>query len=815
MYLDYICYALGGAFGLTALGLAIWLIVSGKSAKNDKKLLSDATETYDAMSITQEAAGRAGELSRTETACGAGETEACSETTMTVGLIERGISPTATVAVDNAVVGEQLDISPLKGRYIIEEEIKGGGMSRIFRARHVQLGNEWIVKFIAAGHDKLAGEADVLKQLNHICLPQIIDIFHSSSGTFIVESFIEGYPLNRVLAAGLPGENIVCQWGEQLAQVLNYLHSLPSPIIHCDLKPSNIMVTRDNKLVLIDFGISRQSGESMEALGLSYGYAAPEQYPAKLGPKAAAVTERQFGALPADRTSWQLDCRTDIFSTGVILYEAITGDLPTHGYEDVLYRLVSRQMADVICRCLAVRPDDRYQSAAELLDDLQKIQAGRISVARRLIMRRTAAVAAAACFAVSLSSTAYAAYVSGQENMSVVNMDPAVVLISAQQAADITITKTGPDGKTAVLEPEKISWSYSADNVARVSGGRILGINPGSTTIYGKYRNKIVSLEVTVTEPVEEMTHISLVYTGKSEVEAYAGTGERGQSDAERMKAELVSPESITIREDGAVIFADSGCLRSIESDYVNSWQLSPDFLTPDIVRTWGSDVFFTTGAWQEADGRNYYGIAYIAPGEAGIVYKTDAVFTSITDFCFDRDGILWFVEDNEGEGKCYLKCLDPGAGTLDIYAELPEETSAMCIDDKGNFYFAAAERGIIIRMQSGEDQWEYFAGVDGERHFIDGDIPYFYQPMKLCFSDGYLYVLDFDVLRRISVDGGAEFAETIAGEPTNDTWPGTEAGPGMNVMFTSSPLAEFAVSDDGSILLTDPKNAMIWRIIG
>lgn len=110
-------------------------------------------------------------------------------------------------------------------------------------------------------------------------------------------------------------EGLICDWALQLAQVLNYLHNLETPIIPCDLKPSNIMVTHDNRLVLIDFGISKRQGIDERSIGLTYCYAAPEQF--KPSTARSERVQTRFGVLPPRSTAAGRSTREPTFTVRV------------------------------------------------------------------------------------------------------------------------------------------------------------------------------------------------------------------------------------------------------------------------------------------------------------------------------------------------------------------------------------------------------------------------------------------------------------------------------------------------------------------
>ena len=142
-------------------------------------------------------------------------------------------------------------------------------------------------------------------------------------------------------------------------------------------------------------------------------------------------------------------------------------------------------------------------------------------------------------------TSASAVYVNRMENLSVVSMDPGQAVVSVQQSVQLLIQKTAPSGKETFLDPQKIEWSYSSENIARVDGDQLVGMNVGETTLYGQYRNKLIELAVTVTEPPEETTTVALRYSEENSVFVYAGTGDRDFVDGDLQYAAFVSPESV------------------------------------------------------------------------------------------------------------------------------------------------------------------------------------------------------------------------------------------------------------------------------
>ncbi len=249
------------------------------------------------------------------------------------------------------------------GRYRITATIGSGGMGTVYLAESVNLGTKWAIKAIpkkdSSSYDLLA-EPNILKKINHPSLPRIVDIGEDESNLYIVEDYIEGDPLDVQLKYRKSfDEATVVEWAKQLCGILYYLHTQkPHPIIYRDMKPSNIIVSPDNIVKVIDFGIAREyksdSGSDTSYMG-TRGYAAPEQY----------------------GTS-QTDARTDIYSLGVTLYHLLTGKSPNEPpYEFKPLRQIDNSFSEgieyVVAKCVQNDPANRYQSTVELLHDLNKI----------------------------------------------------------------------------------------------------------------------------------------------------------------------------------------------------------------------------------------------------------------------------------------------------------------------------------------------------------------------------------------------------------------------------------------------------------
>lgn len=193
----------------------------------------------------------------------------------------------------------------LENTYEILEEIGSGGGGVVYKARHLRLQTDVVVKKIrdeVLGKVKSRQEADILKNLKHPYLPRVYDFIETEDGVYTVMDFIHGTTVGEAVKEhGKYTEKQVRKWAGQLGEALDYLHSCKPAIIHSDIKPANIMLTPEGNICLIDFNIALAMGGTMEsAVGISAGFSPPEQY------RDPALYERithnytQPGSVPAD-----------------------------------------------------------------------------------------------------------------------------------------------------------------------------------------------------------------------------------------------------------------------------------------------------------------------------------------------------------------------------------------------------------------------------------------------------------------------------------------------------------------------------------
>jgi len=273
----------------------------------------------------------------------------------------------------------------IKGEYKVIKVIGNGGMGSIYLCAEVKESNKkWALKEMrltqiqaemqekATKHFEM--EAEILSRLNHLNLPTVKEYFKENGNYYLVMEFIEGEDLGKLLdrSATPFSEELVLKWGTQIATALYFLHiQKPHPIIYRDLKPSNIIVTPEGNIKLIDFGIARffQPGKKKDTIQMgSLGYAPPEQ----------------FG-------EGQTDERSDIYSLGVTLHQLLTKRDPAEAdnpFKIPLVRTmnkdVSIELERIIQRSTQFEAIRRYQKVSELKRDLKSLYDEKLRKSRQM-----------------------------------------------------------------------------------------------------------------------------------------------------------------------------------------------------------------------------------------------------------------------------------------------------------------------------------------------------------------------------------------------------------------------------------------------
>lgn len=255
------------------------------------------------------------------------------------------------------------------GRYQVESLIGKGGMGAVYLVRDTHFSGPKLVlralkemaplaSDLQAHMDLFLREAAMLVTLKHTGIPAVHNSFTEFNRAYIVLDFIPGHDLQEVLqrSSTLPLPDEVVGWMVQLCDIVHYLHTRQPAVIFRDLKPSNVILTPEHQIVLIDFGIAKIFGpEDRQTKIGTEGYAAPEQYEGKA------------------------ETRSDIYALGAMMHHLLTGTDPrryvpftfTERMPRAYNPAVSPELEAVIMRCLCEHPADRYQTVGELRIALQ------------------------------------------------------------------------------------------------------------------------------------------------------------------------------------------------------------------------------------------------------------------------------------------------------------------------------------------------------------------------------------------------------------------------------------------------------------
>lgn len=267
----------------------------------------------------------------------------------------------------------------LNSRYELQQLIGTGGMADVYRATDNLLGRTVAVKILHPQFakdpvfiERFRQEAQAAANLNQ---PNIVNVFDwgiEDSTYYIIMEYVQGHDLKSIIMQGgplLPERAVEIAMAICLALDAAHSHG----VIHRDIKPQNVIVTGDNQIKVMDFGIARTAGGSaMTQTGTIMGTA---QY----------ISPEQAQGRPADP-------RSDLYSLGVVLYEMLTGKVPFNGENPVAvaYKQVredplapslinpdiSAELEAVVMKALAKNPENRYQSALEMRSDLERCLEG-------------------------------------------------------------------------------------------------------------------------------------------------------------------------------------------------------------------------------------------------------------------------------------------------------------------------------------------------------------------------------------------------------------------------------------------------------
>jgi serine/threonine protein kinase len=265
----------------------------------------------------------------------------------------------------------------IAGKYEVEKILGRGGMGVVYMARQKPLGRKVAVKMILSWHcedesfiRRFKREATLVSQISHANVVAVYDVVEHEGNWCIVLEFVEGRSLKEEIdRLGRVPVAAALRVAEQTAEALEFCHR--RKIVHRDIKPDNIMIDGDRRVKVMDFGVAKDVNSTQRTqTGVAIGtpkYMSPEQ----------------AQGLP------DIDGRSDIYSLGCVLFEMVTGRVPFEGEQSLAIALahvreapprpaqflqgLDPRVEQLILRCLEKKPENRYQSATELAEDLRRL----------------------------------------------------------------------------------------------------------------------------------------------------------------------------------------------------------------------------------------------------------------------------------------------------------------------------------------------------------------------------------------------------------------------------------------------------------
>ena len=285
------------------------------------------------------------------------------------------------------------------GRYEIISPLGAGGMGEVYLALDKDLDRQVALKFlpVEVTHDPLRlqrfiQEAKAASALNHPNVAHVYEICEASGVRFIAMEYVEGQSLDRKVGSRPLSLSEIVQFGVQAADALHAAHS--KGIIHRDIKSANLIINKRDQLKVLDFGLAKVQRGSGELAATEVATQLKTSPGVLMGTVPFMSPEQALGA--------EVDHRSDIFSLGIVLYQMSTGRLPfsgktasetvnliTNAQPEAIARFnydVPAELERIIRKCLEKERERRYQSAADLVVDLENLKrdsASQISVAKQ------------------------------------------------------------------------------------------------------------------------------------------------------------------------------------------------------------------------------------------------------------------------------------------------------------------------------------------------------------------------------------------------------------------------------------------------
>jgi serine/threonine protein kinase len=293
-------------------------------------------------------------------------------------------------------MNQELSTDTILAHYRIISKIGAGGMGEVFLAQDTKLDRKVALKIlpadVASNNDRMERfirEAKAAAALNHPNIAHVYEIGEANGMHFIAMEFIDGVTLGETINHEGAELKRLLRFLQQVAEGLSKAHA--AGIVHRDLKPDNIMITRDGFAKVLDFGLAKLVEKGVPGQIESEGSNAPTNVIRRHSvPGMVMGTVGYMSPEQAQGKTNEIDQRSDIFSFGCILYEAVTGHKAFAGKDviDSLNKIIREPVAPIsefrsdvpnhlqriVRRCLAKDPEDRYQTIKDVAIELRDLR---------------------------------------------------------------------------------------------------------------------------------------------------------------------------------------------------------------------------------------------------------------------------------------------------------------------------------------------------------------------------------------------------------------------------------------------------------
>jgi len=274
--------------------------------------------------------------------------------------------------------------------YKIIRKIGAGGMGEVYLAQDSRLNRRVALKFLPDQYasdeefkERFKREARAAAALNHPNIITIHEVAEYEAKPFIAMEYVEGGSLKELIARGGLSIDRIIEIAGQICEALAKAHQ--AGIVHRDVKPQNVLIDKDGRLRILDFGLAKVKKEAMLT-----------QFGTTVGTVAYMSPEQARGE--------DVDHRTDIWALGVVLHEMLTGEMPFKGEHEqaVIYAILNAEpqsltsvapkapleLEEIVNRALAKRPEERYQAVSEMLNHLRLAREGFESGVTRMLLTK-------------------------------------------------------------------------------------------------------------------------------------------------------------------------------------------------------------------------------------------------------------------------------------------------------------------------------------------------------------------------------------------------------------------------------------------